>query len=92
LDKNHESLRDFLRFNWGYKMQSMEQSLEDIKKNYNATQLQYSITLIENFLNDEKISLEDKNEFLNEFTEIYFPVLNISPVDWLKSVLIDLNQ
>ncbi|OYD06130.1 contact-dependent growth inhibition system immunity protein [Paludifilum halophilum] len=38
------------------------------------------------------ISDEDKNKFTEEHSWIYFPALGMTPLEWLKEIVVDLEK
>lgn len=88
---NWEELEIFLGGTFHQDINSPEEALEDYLKDLDKEMLKSLIKEIELFLNSN-LSFKEKEVFIQNNAEIYFPAINSTPLDWLETVLIKMKE
>ena len=86
---NHENMQEFEVFLGGTFHQDMddpEEALRQYIHEVDISWLKKIASIIKLFL-ETNLSEEEKNEIIADNAEIFFPALDMSPVEWLTSVL-----
>ncbi len=86
---NQENMQDLEIFLGGTFHQDIDDPEEALLKYIHEVDifwLKKIASIVKMFL-ETNLSEEEENAFIAENTEIYFPALDMSPVEWLKSVL-----
>ncbi|MBJ7570177.1 hypothetical protein JG789_02895 [Bacillus halotolerans] len=86
-----EELSDFLEGTFHQDMGSPEQALKEFIAESSKECLVFTIKFCEEFLN-ENISDQEKENFIKSYTEIYFPAIDLTPLQWLKKVIIEIKE
>ncbi|MGM0748661.1 MAG: contact-dependent growth inhibition system immunity protein [Bacillota bacterium] len=86
-----EELSDFLEGTFHQDMGSPEQALEEFIAESSKECLFFTITFCEEFLNND-ISDQEKESFIKSNSEIYFPAIDLTPVQWLKRVITEIKD
>ncbi|KXZ13433.1 contact-dependent growth inhibition system immunity protein [Bacillus nakamurai] len=86
-----EELCDFLDGTFHQDMGSPKQALEDFIAESSKECLVFTIKFCEEFLNSE-ISDQKKESFIKSNSEIYFPALGLTPIQWLKRVITQIKE
>ncbi|MFC7392985.1 contact-dependent growth inhibition system immunity protein [Scopulibacillus cellulosilyticus] len=81
---------NFLGANFHQDIESPEEALEEYISECNNEALQFTLDFLTDFLNDN-LSNKEKEEFIEANTEIYFPAIGLTPLEWLKSVVNKIN-
>lgn len=84
-------LKNFLGGTFHQDIDSPEQALIEYISSVDREWIQTIINTTTNFLESE-LSVEEKNNFIQDNVEIYFPTIELSPIEWLKSVVIELKR
>ncbi|OOM11717.1 contact-dependent growth inhibition system immunity protein [Clostridium saccharobutylicum] len=88
---NIETLENFLGATFHQDINSPEEALNEYIE---EEEKKWIIDLINNaelFLNSS-MSDESKNNFIEENTEIYFPAINLNPLEWFYNVIKKLKE
>ncbi|MCE0742096.1 contact-dependent growth inhibition system immunity protein [Bacillus sp. G16] len=86
-----EELSDFLEGTFHQDMGSPEKALEEFIAESSKECLVFTIKFCEEFLN-ENISDQEKESFIKSNTEIYFPAIDLTPLQWLKKVITEIKE
>ncbi|MGG0050595.1 contact-dependent growth inhibition system immunity protein [Bacillus atrophaeus] len=86
-----EELSDFLEGTFHQDMGSPEQALNEFIAESSKECLVFTIKFCEEFLN-ENISDQEKESFIKSNTEIYFPAIDLTPLQWLKKVITEIKE
>ncbi|PTU27734.1 hypothetical protein DA469_08775 [Bacillus subtilis] len=86
-----EELSDFLEGTFHQDMGSPEQALKEFIAESSKECLVFTIKFCEEFLN-ENISDQEKESFIKSYTEIYFPAIDLTPLQWLKKIIIEIKE
>ncbi|KAA6454719.1 contact-dependent growth inhibition system immunity protein [Bacillus atrophaeus] len=86
-----EELSDFLEGTFHQDMGSPEQALKEFIAESSKECLVFTIKFCEEFLN-ENISDQEKESFIKSNTEIYFPAIDLTPLQWLKKVITEIKE
>ncbi|MEC1646687.1 contact-dependent growth inhibition system immunity protein [Bacillus halotolerans] len=86
-----EELSDFLEGTFHQDMGSPEQALKEFIAESSKECLVFTIKFCEEFLN-ENISDQEKESFIKSNTEIYFPAIDLTPLQWLKKVITKIKE
>lgn len=78
------NLENFLGGTFHQDIESPENAVFEYAKEYKES-LDEIISAIDEFL-ECSMTLEEKNEFVTQNTEIYFPALGKEPMRWLENV------
>lgn len=90
-DDTLEELSDFLEGTFHQDMGSPEQALKEFIAESSKECLVFTIKFCEEFLN-ENISDQEKESFIKSNTEIYFPAIDLTPLQWLKKVITEIKE
>lgn len=83
-----EDLEIFLGGTFHQDIESPQEALEEYLKEYlkeDKEHIKYMVGIITDFLNSS-LSDEEKNNFIELNTEVYFPTIGIRPISWLEEV------
>lgn len=86
-----EELSDFLDGAFHQDMGSPEQALNEFISESSKECLAFTIKFCEEFLNSD-ISDQEKEDFIKSYSEIYFPAIRLTPIQWLKSVIEQIKE
>ncbi|AKL86075.1 contact-dependent growth inhibition system immunity protein [Bacillus atrophaeus] len=86
-----EELSDFLEGTFHQDMDSPEQALEEFILESSKECLVFTIKFCEEFLNKD-ISDQEKESFIKSNSEIYFPAIGLTPLQWLKKVITEIKE
>ncbi|MEG7333998.1 contact-dependent growth inhibition system immunity protein [Bacillus sp. 0102A] len=86
-----EELSDFLEGTFHQDMGSPEQALKEFIAESSKECLVFTIKFCEEFL-IENISDQEKESFIKSNTEIYFPAIDLTPLQWLKKVITEIKE
>lgn len=84
-------LKNFLGGTFHQDIESPEEALTEYVNSVDHEWIQTILNVIDSFLKSE-LSTEEKNDFIQENTDIYFPALKMSPIEWLKGVVIEFKR
>ncbi|MGG0276941.1 contact-dependent growth inhibition system immunity protein [Bacillus rhizoplanae] len=87
----YEELSDFLDGTFHQDMGSPEKALNEFIEAVNKGCIENNIKYITAFLKSD-LSVKEKEEFIEYYTEIYFPALNITPIEWLEQTFETLKE
>ncbi|MGF7533032.1 contact-dependent growth inhibition system immunity protein [Bacillus mexicanus] len=90
-DDNLEELSDFLEGTFHQDIGSPEQALEEFIAESSKECLVFTIKCCEGFLNKD-IPDQEKESFIKLNSEIYFPAIDSTPLQWLKKVIAELKE
>lgn len=80
-----EQMHQFLYSNWNLSMDSVEEALNELIQDYGRASLHCDLELMEKFLSSGETD-EWKTHFIMENTDIYWPNMEDSPLEWLNGV------
>ncbi|MDR4435256.1 contact-dependent growth inhibition system immunity protein [Bacillus tequilensis] len=86
-----EELSDFLEGTFHQDMGSPEQALKEFIAESSKECLVFTIKFCEEFIN-ENMSDQEKESFIKSNTEIYFPAIDLTPLQWLKKVITEIKE
>lgn len=87
-----EEFEGFLGGWWHQDMGSPEQALEDMINACHPETISDAVKMINHFLSSKSETDEWKIEFIQESTDIYFPNMQLSPLEWLNHVKMRLEE
>ena len=79
-----EKLEIFLGGTFHQDIESPESAIKEYSYLWKESLLDI-INVINDFLNSD-LSIDEKNEFIEMNTEIYFPAIQKKPIDWLNEI------
>lgn len=86
-----DELSNFLGGNFHQDIESPEQALQDYIDRQSKDWIQILIYRAESFLNSN-LSDNEKEEFIESNAEIYFPAIELKPIEWLNNVVEQLKK
>lgn len=86
-----EELENFLGGTFHQDIDSPEEALEEYLNELDKEWIKTIAQNVESFLKSS-MSYEEKDKFIRENTEIYFPALGMTPLQWIEHVLKRLNE
>ncbi|MGG1167486.1 MULTISPECIES: contact-dependent growth inhibition system immunity protein [Bacillus cereus group] len=90
-DYIYEELSDFLDGTFHQDMGTPEKALHEFIEEAHKICIGNTINYITAFLNSD-LSTEKKEEFIEYYTDIYFPALKLAPLEWLEQTGETLKQ
>jgi len=91
LENLKNELKNFLGGTFHQDIESPESALNEIIEEEDRQWLLEIISHIDEFI-QSSITEQEKNEFIQNYAEIYFPALGVSPIEWLKKVATQLKE
>ncbi|WP_242213421.1 contact-dependent growth inhibition system immunity protein [Bacillus cereus group sp. BfR-BA-01383] len=82
-DYIYEELSDFLDGTFHQDMGTPEKAVHEFIEEAHKVCIENTIKYITSFLNSD-LSTEKKEEFIEYYTDIYFPALRMTPLEWLE--------
>ncbi|MPQ26512.1 hypothetical protein GA512_16050 [Bacillus paralicheniformis] len=79
-----KELSDFLDGTFHQDMGSPEQALYEFISESGKECLAFTIEFCQEFLNSD-ISDQEKKDIIKSHSEVYFPAIGLTPIQWLKS-------
>ncbi|MBU8788520.1 MULTISPECIES: contact-dependent growth inhibition system immunity protein [Bacillus] len=86
-----EELSDFLAGTFHQDMGSPEQAIKEFITESSKECLVFTIKFCEEFLNSDK-SDHEKEDFIKSNSEIYYPAIGLTPIQWLKSIIEQMKE
>jgi len=80
-----EKMHQFLYSNWNLSMNSVEEALDEVIADYGKESIMSELELMNAFFSSEETD-ERKTKFIIENTDIYWPNMSESPLEWLNRV------
>ena len=87
----YEELSDFLDGTFHQDMGTPEKALNEFIEEAHKVCIENTIKYITIFLKSD-LSTQEKEEFIEYYTEIYFPSLKLTPLEWLDQTVETLKQ
>lgn len=94
MDKNYnylEEFEDFLGGTFHQDISSPEQVLDEFISEVSRACLVSTINDCEEFLNNH-LTKEEKEEFIQSNTEVYFPAIEVTPLQWLYTLVEQMRE
>lgn len=91
LGEEFEELSNFLGGYFHQDMGPLEEVWEEIIEDSNKSNTVPLINEIERFFNSN-LSDEEKEEFIKDNCDLYFPTINSTPLEWLRQVQVNLKN
>lgn len=91
MDNKRKILKNFLGGTFYQDIESPEEALLEYIQSVDDHWIQTIVDAIKFFLESD-LSIEEKNNFIEENVEIYFPAIDMSPIEWLRYVAIELKR
>ena len=91
LGEEFEELSNFLGGYFHQDMGPLEEVWEEIIEDSNKSNTVPLINEIERFFNSN-LSDEEKEEFIEDNCDLYFPAINSTPLEWLRQVQVNLKN
>jgi CdiI immunity protein len=85
LDKKFERLRNFLLAYFNQDIESPEGALQEYIEENSEGAISVTLGQINTFLHED-LSEQVKEQFTEDNCDLYFPALELTPVEWLKQV------
>ncbi|MED0962092.1 MULTISPECIES: contact-dependent growth inhibition system immunity protein [Bacillus] len=90
-DYMYEELSDFLDGTFHQDMGTAEKALNEFIEEAHKVCIENTIKYITEFLKSD-LSTQEKEEFIKDYTEVYFPSLKLTPIEWLEQTVETLKQ
>ncbi len=90
-DNQLQVLKNFLQAYFHQDIESPEAALQALIKEESPHYLTEVVTAATSFL-ASSLTEDEKNQFISNHCDLYFPALNQSPVQWLENVVQQLQQ
>ncbi|MGG0238075.1 contact-dependent growth inhibition system immunity protein [Bacillus rhizoplanae] len=87
----YEELSDFLDGTFHQDMGTPEKALNEFIEEAHKVCIENTIKYITVFLKSD-LSTQEKEEFIEYYTEIYFPSLKLTPMEWLEQTVKTLKK
>ncbi|MDR3598047.1 contact-dependent growth inhibition system immunity protein [Clostridium sp.] len=81
-----EELKDFLSGTFHQDISSSESAIKEYAIEVGQEYTLFIVKCIKEFLNSN-FTEEEKNNFIERNTELYFPAIDMTPVEWLEGVM-----
>lgn len=91
-ERFREEFSGFLGGHWHQDMDSPEQALEEMITECHSDTLVEAVQMIAQFLSSNDEGDEWKIDFIEDSTDIYFPNMELQPLDWLRHVKARLEE
>lgn len=86
-----KEVEDFLGGTFHQDMNSPEEAIEDFIENSSKECLRETINSCNEFLNSH-LNTHEKERFIKENTELYFPEFGLTPLQWFNQLIVQLNK
>ncbi|EOS8268428.1 hypothetical protein ABTI76_001001 [Bacillus cereus] len=87
----YEELSDFLDGTFHQDMGTVEKALNEFIEEAHKVCIENTVKYITEFLRSD-LSTQEKEAFIEYYTEIYFPSLKLNPIEWLEQTAETLKQ
>ncbi|AEW58663.1 hypothetical protein bcf_27870 (plasmid) [Bacillus cereus F837/76] len=87
----YEELSDFLDGTFHQDMGTVEKALNEFIEEAHKVCIENTVKYIAEFLKSD-LSTQEKEAFIEYYTEIYFPSLKLNPIEWLEQTAETLKQ
>ncbi len=87
----YEELSDFLDGTFHQDMGTVEKALNEFIEEAHKVCIENTVKYIAEFLRSD-LSTQEKEAFIEYYTEIYFPSLKLNPIEWLEQTAEALKQ
>ncbi|HFJ9453538.1 TPA: contact-dependent growth inhibition system immunity protein [Bacillus cereus] len=87
----YEELSDFLDGTFHQDMGTVEKALNEFIEEAHKVCIENTVKYITEFLRSD-LSTQEKEAFIEYYTEIYFPSLKLNPIEWLEQTAEALKQ
>ncbi|OXS69820.1 contact-dependent growth inhibition system immunity protein [Priestia filamentosa] len=91
LEGKFEELSDFLIAYFNQDIESPEGALQEYIEENTKKRILITIEEIDKFLSED-LPQQDKELFIKDNCDLYFPALELTPVEWLKQVQAELKS
>ncbi|RAS86065.1 contact-dependent growth inhibition system immunity protein [Priestia endophytica] len=91
LDEKFERLRNFLLAYFNQDIESPEGALQEYIEENTKKRILITIEEIDKFL-CEDLPQQDKEQFMEDNCDLYFPALQLTPIEWLKYIQDELKK
>lgn len=91
LDEKFERLSNFLLAYFNQDIESPEGALQEYIEENSEGAISATLAQINTFL-QEDLSKREKEQFIEDNCDLYFPALQLTPVEWLKHVQYELKK
>lgn len=86
-----EEFENFLGSTFHQDIDSPEEALEEYINDEEKDWIKTLAEKIESFL-ESSVSDEEKNNFIKENTNLYFPAMGMTPLQWIEHILMRLKE
>ncbi|MGG0649261.1 contact-dependent growth inhibition system immunity protein [Bacillus mycoides] len=90
-DYMYKELSDFLDGTFHQDMGTVKKALNEFVEEAHKMCIENIIKYIDAFLKSD-LSIQEKEKFIEYYTEIYFPSLKLTPIEWLEQTVETLKQ
>ena len=90
-DYMYEEVSDFLDGTFHQDMGTVEKALNEFIEEAHKVCIENTVKYITEFLRSD-LSTQEKEKFIEYYTEIYFPSLKLNPIEWLEQTAETLKQ
>jgi CdiI immunity protein len=91
LDEKFERLRNFLLAYFNQDIESPEGALQEYIEENTKKRILITVEEIDKFL-CEDLPQQDKEQFMEDNCDLYFPALQLTPIEWLKYIQDELKK
>ncbi|RPK09578.1 contact-dependent growth inhibition system immunity protein [Priestia endophytica] len=91
LEEKFEELSDFLIAYFNQDIESPEKALQEFIEENSEGAISETIVEIDEFLHED-LPQRNKEQFIEDNCDFYFPALELTPVEWLKQVQAELKS
>lgn len=91
LEEKFEELSDFLLAYFNQDIESPEKALEEFIEENSEGAISATIVEIDEFLYED-LPQQNKEQFIDDNCDLYFPALKLTPIEWLKQVQDELKK
>jgi len=86
----YDELENFLSAHFHQDIESIEDELDEFVQSVTENRILLIINEMKRFLADDE-AIEEKEEFIEDCCDGYFPELRLTPLEWLEKVVQDLE-
>ncbi|MGE7666471.1 contact-dependent growth inhibition system immunity protein [Ureibacillus composti] len=91
MGEKYVELENFLSAHFHQDIKSIEEELDEFVQSVTENRILLIINEMKRFLADDK-AIEEKEEFIEDCCDLYFPELGLRPLEWLEKVVQILKQ
>lgn len=89
---HYEPVYQFLSGSFHQDIEDPDTALEELLEEESTEYLKKSLIFLTDFINSSDLTLKEKSDYIEDATFIHFPSMEQSPLDWLRSVVKEIEN